>query len=663
MHIGDYRPKKKSAGHIEIIKMRNSIYIIITVLILAACARMGHPDGGWYDETPPSVVGADPADKAIRQSPKKVRIMFDEFIKIDNATENVVVSPPQLEQPEIKATGRSITVELKDTLQENVTYTIDFSDAITDNNEGNPLGNYTYSFSTGDHIDTLEVSGYVLDAENLEPVKGIIVGLYDNFSDSALQTQPMKRVARTDSRGHFVIKGVGEGVYRAAALQDADGNYLYNQRSEMLAFSMDTIRPTWKPDVRQDTIWADSLHIRSIDRVSYTHYLPDDVCLRAFTAVPTEQYLIKAERKDPQCFTLFYGAPADSLPILRGLNFNSDDAFIIEPSEHLDTISYWIKDTTLVNTDSLTVELTHMISDSSGVLRQQCDTLELIPSVSYEQRLKKQADEIEKWKKNLKKKLKRGETVDTVYHEQPMEVDIRPTSTVDPDQHLTLSFKQPLSVVDTSKIHLYQQVDTLWEQTPYVLDTLPQARTYAINADWEPDTQYSLELDSMAFVDIYGLASGQKKQGLKVKSLDEYSSLVVTIVGMDSCHLIVQMINRSGKMVKETETDRGVAEFYYVTPDTYYLRLFVDANNNGRWDTGDYASGLQPEEVFYYPEEIECREKWDVSRTWNPRERPLFQQKPAAITKQKGDKQKIIKQRNLERARKLGIEYLQENIY
>jgi len=619
---------------------------------------MGQPDGGWYDETPPKVIGAMPADKSTGEKPKKIRILFDEYIKIENATENVVVSPPQLEQPEIKATGRAISVELKDTLKENVTYTIDFSDAISDNNEGNPLGNYTYSFSTGDHIDTLEVSGYVLNAEDLEPIQGILVGLYENMADSALQTEPMKRVARTDSRGHFVIKGVAEGQYRVAALKDADGNYVYNQRSEMLAFSRDVVSPSWKPDVRQDTVWLDSLHIKSIDRVRYTHFLPDDVCLRAFTAPLTDQFLVKSERKEPQYFTLYYGAPADSLPTVRGLNFASDSAFVVEPSEHNDTITYWICDTALVERDSLEIELTHLISDTAGIKRLQTDTLQLIPRLSKEQRQKQVEEKMKEWRKELKRKLKRGEDVDSVYREAPMDVKIRSGSSIDPDKSVVLSFPRPLAVFDTSKIHLYEKVDTLWLQRDYAIDTLPQARTYALNRDWEPGNEYSLEMDSAAFVDIYGLSSKAIKQGFKVKGLDEYSSLVVTVGGMEGKNIVVQLIDRSDKTVKDSKTDRGVAEFYYVAPGTYYLRLFVDDNGNGRWDTGDLSIGLQPEAVYYYPEEIECREKWDVSRNWRLDERPLYRQKPSAITKQKGGKAKTINQRNLERARKLGIEYL-----
>ena len=169
------------------LKLRNILYIIGVIALLSSCARMGRPDGGWYDETPPHVIGSTPADRSTNVQAKKVNIYFDEFIKLDNASEKVVVSPPQLEQAEIKASGKKISVELKDSLKPNTTYTVDFSDAISDNNEGNPMGNYTYSFSTGDHIDTLEVAGTVVAAENLEPVKGILVGLYAEMGDSCFK--------------------------------------------------------------------------------------------------------------------------------------------------------------------------------------------------------------------------------------------------------------------------------------------------------------------------------------------------------------------------------------------------------------------------------------------------------------------------------------------
>lgn len=311
----------------------NSLFLpfyVLAFLMLASCAKMGQPDGGWFDETPPQVIGASPADKGVNVKQKKVNIYFDEYIKVDNPTEKVVVSPPQLEVPEIKASGKHIQISLVDSLKPNTTYTIDFSDAISDNNEGNPMGNYTYSFSTGEVIDTMEVSGYVLESENLEPIKGILVGLYADHADSAFKTKPMLRVSRTDSRGRFVIKGVAPGSYRIYALQDMDGNYMFSQKSEKLAFSHDIIVPSSKPDVRQDTTWIDSLHIKSIDQVNYTHFLPDNVVLRAFTELVSDRFFLMAERQKANCFSLYYSYGDSILPQIKGLNFNEKDAFILE---------------------------------------------------------------------------------------------------------------------------------------------------------------------------------------------------------------------------------------------------------------------------------------------------------------------------------------------
>jgi hypothetical protein len=149
----------------------------VLTLAMYSCANMGNPKGGPIDETPPKFVGSTPGIGALNNNKQKIVLEFDEFIKIEKASEKVIVSPPQVQAPEIKQSGKKVTVNLLDSLKSNRTYTIDFSDAIVDNNEGNPLGNFTYTFSTGMAIDTLEVSGYVLDASNLEPVKGILVGL------------------------------------------------------------------------------------------------------------------------------------------------------------------------------------------------------------------------------------------------------------------------------------------------------------------------------------------------------------------------------------------------------------------------------------------------------------------------------------------------------
>lgn len=645
--------------------MRNTMLVaacayVIAVLV-ASCARMGQPDGGWYDEVPPKVVGATPGERATKVNQQKLEIRFSEYIKVDNPTENIIFCPPQLEMPEIKATGKSVKIELKDTLMPNTTYTIDFSNAISDNNEGNPMGNYTYVFSTGEQIDTLEVSGYVLEAETLEPVKGSLVGLYSNLEDSAFTTQPMLRVGRTDGDGQFRIRGIAPGKYRIFSLMDSDGDYKLSQRGEMLGYSHDIIVPTCKPDIYQDTIWMDSLRISDIKRVPYTHFLPDDVCIRAFTQKLTDRYLIKTERQNPEKFSVYFSTPSDTLPKLRALNFNDSAAFVIETSEQIDTITYWLKDTTLVNQDTLRVEMTYSMTDSLGAMIEQTDTIDLLPKISYEKRQKLKADKIEEWTKKAEKERKKGREPRERHPDSlALKTEIVIPSKMAPNQNITLRFETPLQKLDTAAIHLYSKIDTLWYVSPVEIVTkgLPP-RTYMIKGEWRPGIEYSLEIDSAAFTDIYGTVSDPVTQGVKIASEEDFGSLFVNMRGIrnDSAQVIVEMLDKSGNMKAQSIAQNGTAEFYYVQAGEYYLRCIIDANRNGKWDTGDYDLDLQPEEVYYLPESVECKEKWDITKDFNINSHPLYLQKPRSMVKQKGEQKKKTIDRNLKRAQDLKIAY------
>ncbi|MBQ6064929.1 MAG: Ig-like domain-containing protein [Prevotella sp.] len=620
---------------------------------------MGNPDGGWYDEKPPIVVGSTPKDKATFVDTKKIRISFDEFIKVDNPTENVIISPPQIEMPDIKGAGKHILINLKDSLLPNTTYTIDFSDAISDNNEGNPLGNYTYSFSTGESIDTLEVSGYVLEAENLEPIKGILVGLYSQMEDSTFRTSPMLRVARTDSRGHFVIKGIAAGSYRVYALQDADGNYLYSQKSEKIAFNHDIIIPSSKPDIRQDTIWRDTLHISDIKQVGYTHFFPDDITLRAFTPIITDRYLIKTERAEADHFTFYFSYGDEQLPQIRGLNFDEWEAFIVASNEKNDTITYWLRDTTLVNQDTLRLEVQYLMTDTLGELVSKTDTLEMLSKQPYAKRIKQRQKEYDEWAKEQEKAKKKGQPYDSIMPIPPLKMKIDAPSQLDPDKNIRLSTPCPLAVADSSMIHLYAKHDSLWYESKFLFHQL-NTLEYELIGEWHPTIEYSLEIDSAAFIDIYGNVSKATKNGFGVRSEDAYSTIIITLPGMDGKSAIVQLLTNSDGVYKETKTNNGQAEFYYVKPGDYYMRMYIDENDNGKWDTGDFDQDLQPETVYYYPDVLQCKAKWDLTQSWNPTARETFRQKPEKITKQKPDKAKTVKKRNADRAKSLGIIYVEQ---
>ena len=646
--------------------MKKLLYLILMAFAIVGCARMGSPDGGWYDDDPPRIIGSTPVERATGVKSQKVTIYFDEFIKLADATQNVIVSPPQLEMPEIAAKGKKIVVELKDTLKPDMTYTIDFSDAISDNNEENPLGNYTFTFSTGEKIDTFEVSGYVINAEDLEPVQGVLVGLYEDLADSAFRTKPLLRVARTDDNGHFVIKGVAPGEYRVYALQDVDGDYKFSQKSEMIAFSHETFKPSAKADMRQDTIWRDTLHIDSIRQVPYIHYYPDELCLLAFQEQQTDRYLLKTERKDADRIQMFFSYGHEQLPIIHGLNFNSEDAFVLESNAKKDSLTYWIRDSLLVNQDTLTFSMEYLKTDSLGQLVVTTDTISALAKTPYAKRLKDREKEYEAWHKLQEKKRKREEPFDSIFPVKPLMPDYDVPQAMDPDRSIYIKMPSPLATLDTAAIHLYSKIDTLWYQAPFEFRQQEnQLRSYELLVDWHPDTEYSFEVDSAAFVDIYGLANKPYKQGIKVKSLDDYGTLFLELNGIkDSSAVVVQLLDKSDKVVATSKMEAdGTAQFYYLKPAIYYARAFVDRNGNGLWDTGNYDADQQAESVYYYPREIEAKAKWDITLQWQVEALLRYKQKPSAVMKKKNSsKKKQLRNRNADRARSLGIEYVKRTV-
>ena len=625
------------------------------VIIGYSCASMGTPDGGPYDEMPPKFVRSTPRLHEVNAKSTKIELEFDEFIKLEKASEKVVVSPPQLEQPEIKVVGKKVVMELLDTLKEGTTYTIDFSDAIVDNNEGNPMGHFTYSFSTGASIDTMEVSGTVLNAEDLEPIKGIQVGLHKNLNDSALTTLPFDRVSRTDSRGHFIIRGVAPGKYRIYALMDGNQNYLFDSKTEMVAFSDSIIVPSMMPATRQDTLWKDTLTIDTIKTVGYTRFTPDDIILRAFKEENTRQYFSRSQRDKENHFILKFSTKSDTLPTLTGLNFDSTDAFIVEPNEGNDSICYWIKDSLVYQMDTLALQMDYLYTDTLNQLVPKCDTIYLANKLTREQREKLAKKAAEEKEKERKKKEKKGETIEpekTAF----LKMDVDAPSSFDVNRNIALSFEEPVSRIDTSAIHLNVKVDTLWVETPFlfVADSL-LPRKYEILAEWEPEKEYQLQIDSAAIVGLYGLHTNKVEQTLKVKKLDEYGTLLFNLQGAPSTS-VVELLDNGGKVLRQQRiSSENTADFYYLAPNAkYYVRLFNDRNENGKWDTGNVEKGIQPEEVYYFPKVWEMKANFEFEETWNINATPVDKQKLDEIKKQKPEETKKIQNKNLERAKKLG---------
>lgn len=615
---------------------------------LYSCASIGRPDGGAYDETPPRFVGSNPTPGALNNSQKKVVIEFDEFIKLEKPGEKIVISPPQVQQPEIKANGKKVVINLQDTLKPNTTYTIDFSDAIQDNNEGNPLSDFGFTFSTGTQLDSMTLSGIVLNAANLEPVKGMLVGLHSDLADSAFTTKPFDRVGRTDSRGRFIIRGVASGKYHIFGLQDADQNFCYSQPTEVIAFEDSLIIPSMEQRLRADTVWKDSLTVDTIRQVNYTHFLPDNVILRCFKERTYSQRLIKSERLEPRKFSFYFSATADSLPLLKGLNFDETDAFIVEmPTGRIDTLTYWIRDSLVYEIDTLKMSLSYLYTDTLNQLVPRTDTLKLVSKLrpKSEKELEK---EREKREKELEKARKKAEKEGKEYVEPTvfLPVEVYAPGSMDVYDYISFTFKEPLASASSDAIHLRQKVDTLWKDVAF--DFLPDSLNllrYNVYADWEPGESYSLEVDSVAFYGIYGLFTDKVKKDFKVKKLEEYGQIFYNVSGADSL-AFVELLDGQDKVVRTVPVVDGKADFYFLNPGKYSARLINDANGNGVWDPGNYKEKRQPEEVFYYPQVIELKANFELTQTWGIKEKPLDKQKPDELKKQKPDEDKKNNNRN-----------------
>ena len=632
------------------------LFFLLAIIGLYACASTGSPDGGPYDETPPKFVRANPKPNATNNTRKKISIEFDEYIKLDKPSEKVIISPPQNEAPEVRASGHSVVVEFFDSLKANTTYTVDFGDAIVDNNEENPLGNFAYAFSTGESIDTMEVSGTVLNAADLEPIKGIQVGLHKNLNDTAFTKLPFDRISRTDSRGHFTIRGVAPGTYRIYALMDGNQNYLFDSKTETVAYLDSLVIPSMTGAVRYDTIWneVDTLAYDTIYTTNYTRFLPDNLILRAFKEENPMQYLVKSEREQLNRFSLYFSAKSDTLPTIRGLDFDEKDAFIVENNLRNDTIHYWIKDTTLCERDTLTFQMDYLATDTLGKLVPKTDTLRMVNKIGKERRMVLAKEAQEKEEKERKKRERKGDTVRVQPKFLTMTVDA--PSSLDLNRNIILKFEEPVAHIDTSAIHMAVKVDSLWEDIPFIFmaDTL-MPRQYQILANWQPGQEYQLRIDSLAIQGLYGLSTNKVENTLKVKTLADYGTLYLNITGAGP-HAFVQLLDSNDGIVRQQPvSERKTCDFYFLQPSTkYYIRLINDENDNGVWDTGNYEEKRQPEEVFYFPKVWEMKANFEFEENWDIHSTPLDKQKLDEIKKQKPEEAKKIKERNKERARKLG---------
>lgn len=596
------------------------LWVVIATSLLYACANMASPNGGPYDELPPKFVSSTPAPGQLNYKGKKVEILFDELIQVDKPTENVIITPPQAMQPVIRANGRRVVVELEDTLRDNTTYTIDFTNSIADNNEKNILENFSFAFSTGDQIDTLEISGVLLDAATLEPMPGITIGVHTDLADSAFTTTPFVRTSRTNDRGGFTIRNMAPGTYRIYALEDVMRTYKYSQPGQQIAFGDSLIVPTFELTTRQDTTWKDSLTIDTIKTVPYTHFMPDDIALRLFKEKAERQYMLRPERNDEKILTLRFNAPVDTLPALTPVNFtpSEENWYYLQTEDERKTLKYWLIDSLVWQQDTLSLSVDYLKSDSLNQLQPQTDTVNLV--------MRHRA------KVEPKKKKKRDDEPDPI---EFLGMNIAPSGTMEMTDTLSITFMEPVANLDSSLFRLERMVDSTWTAVDFRFfpDTTNSLR-YLILRPWQYAEEYRMVVDSATVFSVYGKWNNSANHVFKLKKEEEYGHLFINLIGVDTT-AFVELLNSSDVPVRKAKVKEGGALFMDLRPDKYYARLTVDLNGNNEWDTGNYAKKLQPELVIYCPKMFQIMQNWQVEETWDVKAVPMKQQKPLEITKNK----------------------------
>lgn len=616
-----------------------SLFVVAAALLLAACASIGRPEGGPRDMTPPVVVSSTPAPGSVNVSNGRIDIVFDENITLDDPMNKIVVSPPQKKQAQISSNGRRVRITLRDTLRDSTTYTVDLADAVRDLNEGNILDGLAIDFSTGPSIDTLMISGIVFEGRTLEPAQGMIVGVYSTpVADTALTTLPMDRITKTNALGRFTIRNLKPGSYRVFAINDLNHDFHWD-RSEDIAFLDRDISPSTMAVEVTDT-FTDAAGNDSLVTRPATRFLPDDILLTWFNENYKPLYLVKHERPDARRLTLEMSTHSDSLPQLTLLNTvragaRLDREAVLQSSPGLDSLTYWLRDTTLIGSDTLKIAARYLHTDTLDNITFTTDTLTFAL-------------------RQPKKKKKRDEETDSVPKLEFVNIGISSRQPQDLNIPLLFETSAPTASIDSAGFRIEVLVDSVWmpvaARIPSPPDSLQPMRLLT-EMTWTPKTKYRVTIDSLAVTDIYGNHNRPFVQEVSTHAIEDYAALFFNIGDLGPDSAIVELLS-SDKPVRLEPVRNGVATFEYVTPGAYYARLFIDRNQNGRWDTGSVADTVQPEDVFYFSKKLNLKKNWDVEQQWNIYETPVDLQKPEDIKKNKPPRPKWETEEEREKRKK-----------
>ena len=534
-------------------------------LLASQCAQIVNPNGGPKDVKPPRTVKYFPDSAQTNFSAKNITISFDEYIQLNDLQKQLVISPPMNVQPEVKAKGKILFIELKDSLRKNTTYTFNFGDAIRDFTESNALENFQYVFSTGSYIDSLTLSGTVQNTFDLKTDKGILVMLYDTHDDSVPCKKLPSYFTKTNANGSYKINNIRSGTYKAFALKDANNNYLYDVPTESIAFS-DTLI-----NIKKNT----SLN------------------LSLFMEEPKKQKLLKVFFPEHGHLVFALARPMKNYLDFNFLSQKPKERVLVEHSKNNDTLHYWFVDDLV---DTIKIE----VSEEGKVI----DTVRIKPIT------------IEQMKKNI-----RGDKWGL-----KVNANLSKDKIFDLNKTLVFYFNHPIQSFNSQGIEIKNRnqhdckfvlLDDEIRKSFIIKCKSDSAKTENKMQAFPYDTgQYSIFIPPGIFTDIFGLTNDTVKLDFKTQEEKYYGTLKLTSKMKIRIKYILQLMNEKGEMFGYASSDKGVFSYQYLPPGSYKLRIIYDKNGDDKWTTGNYLEKKKPETVIYYSSPITIRSNWDLELDW-----------------------------------------------
>lgn len=569
--------------------------IILVSLALAACAKRATPTGGPKDEKPPVMVGSEPENGTTNFKGNSFIVTFDEYVSLNQLNEKFMVSPPLEKRPNIYLRGKNLHVDFPEQLKDSTTYTFYFQDAVRDLNEGNPYNNFQFVFSTGNVLDSLSVTGNILMASDLEAGENVLVMLYSNTADSAPRKLIPDYITLADHRGQFRIDNIKGGKYRINGLIDINNNKKYDLSDEIFAFA-DTIINinSWDNYIPAVTTKVDSVPTGlGMKAVTDTSLNKGQFSLYLFTAPPKTRYLKSSDRSESYLLSYILSLPPDSLNFGFRIDGTDEGDYFLEPNQAGDTILVWLQDTTLISKQLIESIVEYPFTDSTGAVVLKTDTIPMRYIVPRAPRISSQ--------------------------QNPYKINNSVVNgTIKPGQEIAVISPTPFRTPDTSRIRLYETDGKERKMIAYsVRKDTTSSRRYFISGSFTEETRYVIIADSGSFGSIYGETADSLGIPFTVRPRGSFGNLILNISNGEG-DLVFQLLDEKEKLLATRRySGKGNVQFRLLEKGKYKLRVIYDLNGDGKWTTGDYDLGIQPEPVSYLGKIVDIMVNWDNQESWD----------------------------------------------